>query len=194
MIKNAANWLNYLPLSIVVISAILFSNSLFAQDRKVQSKAYNAMLKTLLSHSVSEISVQQLSGQVNDVLLVDAREQKEYAVSHLNHSVWVGYDNLDLTPLSNVPKNKPIVVYCSVGYRSEKVAEKLIKQGFTNVKNLYGGIFEWKNQDKTIMNEKGETDQVHAFSKTWGVWLKKGRKSIIDSNSYLKTKRLMAKT
>jgi rhodanese-related sulfurtransferase len=164
------------PLSILTILALFFTLTMQGQDRRVNTTLYNAMLKTLLSHSVTEISVQQLTAQISDVLLVDAREQKEFTVSHISQSVWVGYDKLDLSPLANVPKNKPIVVYCSVGYRSEKVAEKLIAQGFTNVKNLYGGIFEWKNQDKPVVNEQGETNQVHAFSKAWGVWLKKGQK------------------
>jgi rhodanese-related sulfurtransferase len=165
-----------IPLSILTILALFLTLNVNGQDRRINNKMYNAMLKTLLSHSVPEISVQQLTAQIGDVLLVDAREQKEYTVSHIQQSLWVGYDKLDLSPLTNVPKNKPIVVYCSVGYRSEKVAEKLIAQGFTNVKNLYGGIFEWKNQDKTVVNETGETNQVHAFSKAWGVWLRKGQK------------------
>ncbi|MCU0340013.1 MAG: rhodanese-like domain-containing protein [Spirosomaceae bacterium] len=141
---------------------------------RVESGAYNTLLKTLLSHSVPEIGVKE--AVIAQAVFVDAREQREYEVSHLQNALWVGYDRLDLTPLQKLPKNQPIVVYCSVGYRSEKVTEKLIKQGFTNVKNLYGGIFEWKNQGQAVVNAQGTTEQVHAYSKTWGVWLKKGKK------------------
>ncbi len=147
-----------------------------AQSPKVSSGPYNLLLRTLLSHSVPEVDVQQLAHTKEKIVWVDAREKREYEVSHLPNSVWVGYDQLDLSPLTHTPKNQPIVVYCSVGYRSEKVTEKLIKQGFTNVKNLYGGIFEWKNQGGEVVNEKGKTDDVHAYSKTWGVWLTKGNK------------------
>ena len=77
----------------MTILALFFTLNVQGQDRRVQSKMYNAMLKTLLSHTVPEISVQQLTAQTEAILLVDAREQKEYAVSHIRQSVWVGYDN-----------------------------------------------------------------------------------------------------
>lgn len=147
-----------------------------AQHIQVENTAYQLLLKTLLSHSVPEMSVNELTKKNNTVLLLDAREPKEYQISHLKDAKLVGYEKLDLSYLKNTPKNQPIVVYCSVGYRSEKVAEKLLQQGFTNVHNLYGGIFEWKNQNQVLVNEKGITDEVHAYDKTWGIWLKKGKK------------------
>lgn len=147
-----------------------------AQRIQVENTAYQLLLKTLLSHSVPEMSVNELTKKNNTVLLLDAREPKEYQISHLKDAKLVGYEKLDSSYLKNIPKNQPIVVYCSVGYRSEKVAEKLLQQGFTNVHNLYGGIFEWKNQSQVLVNDKGVTDEVHAYDKTWGIWLKKGKK------------------
>jgi rhodanese-related sulfurtransferase len=159
-------------------SMIFFGNTQ-AQTAKVSSKSYQLLLKTLLAHSVPEISVTDVPvfiKQKENVILLDAREKREYEVSHLKNAIWVGYDQLDLTALSNTPKHQPILVYCSVGYRSEKVAEKLIKQGFNNVQNIYGGIFEWKNQGHEVITTQGKTDEVHAYNKTWGVWLNKGKK------------------
>jgi rhodanese-related sulfurtransferase len=148
-----------------------------AQSRRVESTSYDLLLKTLLSHSVPEVNVAELAQSLpQNIIWVDAREKREYEVSHFPNAVWVGYDHLELTPLDKFPKNQPIIVYCSVGYRSEKVAEKLLKQGFTNVKNLYGGLFEWKNQGHNVVNKKGTTEEVHAYNKVWGVWLNKGKK------------------
>ena len=80
--------------------------------------------------------------------------------------------------ITSLPKNTPIVIYCSVGYRSEKVTEKLIENGFTNVKNLYGGIFEWVNEENLIVDQKNnKTDKIHPFNNDWGKWLTKGIKS-----------------
>ncbi|MBL4707728.1 MAG: rhodanese-like domain-containing protein [Flavobacteriales bacterium] len=159
----------------LLLTLVMFSiSSLSAQV--VNSKAYHVMLQALLSHSVTEVSVTELDSSSN-ILFVDARELKEYRVSHIKDAVFVGYDNLDLSPLDTVDKKTKIIVYCSVGYRSEKVSEKLLKKGFEDVSNLYGGIFEWKNQEKTVVNSKNEpTEKVHAFSKIWGIWLKKGKK------------------
>jgi predicted sulfurtransferase len=62
-----------------------------------------------------------------------------------------------------------------VGYRSEKVGEKLQELGFQNVKNLYGGIFQWKNEGFEVENSLSmPTDSVHTYNKRWSKWLLKG--------------------
>ena len=143
---------------------------------QVQNGAYSAMLKTLLGHTVTETSVKDVQASPN-ALLLDARTSAEYKVSHLKNSVFVGFNDFDLGRLpQNTPKDQPIIVYCSVGYRSEKVSEQLQKAGYTNVKNLVGGIFEWKNAGGKVYNNAGETENVHAYNRTWGIWLQKGKK------------------
>ena len=142
----------------------------------VKSKSYQLLLKKLLKHDVPEISVDSLNKKNDSVLLVDAREKEEYNVSHLKNAKWVGYKTFILDSLQNVDKTKPIIVYCSVGYRSEKITEKLLEAGFTNVQNLYGGIFEWKNKKLDVYNDSGLTNNVHPYNKTWGLWLKTGNK------------------
>jgi len=134
------------------------------------------MLQGLLDHSVDEMSVVQMDTLPNHVILIDARAKKEYDVSHIQHARWVGFDDFELSRVKDLPKEKPVLVYCSVGYRSEKVAEKLKEAGFQHVHNLYGGIFEWKNQGNPVYNASGITDSVHAYDKFWGVWLKAGKK------------------
>ena len=143
---------------------------------QVQSSAYDLTLKTLLSHSVPEVSVSQLKKMTN-VMLLDAREQNEFQVSHIRGAQYVGYDQFEIKKLQPINKRQKIVVYCSVGYRSEKISEKLKEAGFLDVYNLYGGIFEWVNQDNEVVNEKGDvTKNIHAYNKAWGVWLNKGVK------------------
>jgi len=165
----------------VFIILIICMFPFFSASAQVQSSAYNLTLKTLLSHSVTEVTVPQLKA-MNDALLLDAREWNEYQVSHLKNATFVGYDQFDMNKLELINKNQKIVVYCSVGYRSEKIAEKLKQAGYTNVSNLYGGIFEWVNQGNEVVDEKGSrTKNIHAYSKTWGVWLNKGVK-VYDSN------------
>ena len=144
---------------------------------QVKGAAYGAMLGGLLAHSVPELSVSDLYGQDMDgMALLDARERNEYEVSHLKGARWVGYKAFDPTSLRDLPRSARIVVYCSVGYRSEKVAEKLLAAGFTDVHNLYGGLFEWVNQGHSVVDAKGATRRVHAYDRTWGVWLNKGEK------------------
>lgn len=163
---------------LLILMVILCNFALKSQDL-VGSTAYSLVLKGLLSKKVPHLDVATLKTDLDsNTIFVDAREKKEYDVSHLKNAVHVGYDSLNLAPLENIDKLQPIIVYCSVGYRSEKVTQKLIVKGYTNVKNLYGGLFEWVNQDGMVVNNQNQlTDSVHAFSSAWGIWLKKGNKT-----------------
>ena len=144
-------------------------------------QAQNTIAKSIEkynSNSVSYIHVKDLQNTENIVLL-DARKKEEYNISHLKNAIWVGYETYEQKYVSSkFPyKNVPIIVYCSIGVRSEDIGEKLKKAGYTNVKNLYGGIFDWKNKKGTIYNNKGvKTDSIHAFSKQWGKLITNGIK------------------
>lgn len=148
----------------------------FGAAAQVQSGAYNVVLKTLLSHSVPEVSVNELK-ETKNIVLLDSREKDEFQVSHIANAIYVGYSDFDLKELDRYEKSEKIIVYCSVGYRSEKIAEKLINAGFSDVRNLYGGIFEWVNQGRPIVDSANQsTENIHPYSKTWGIWLTKGSK------------------
>jgi rhodanese-related sulfurtransferase len=163
-------------LSLLILSFAL-SSCLAAQEASVKSSSFGLMLKTLLSHTVPEVDVPEAAAKPANTVFLDARERKEYEVSHIAGARFVGYDHFSLDTVDDLPKTTPIVVYCSVGYRSEKISEQLITAGFQNVSNLYGGIFEWKNQGHTVVNPAGDTtDDVHAYNRTWGIWLKNGKK------------------
>ena len=113
----------------------------------VASEAFDKKLERLLRFSVPVISVDQLKEHLNDYILLDARELEEYNTSHITGATWIGYDNPDFSVLDDLPKNKNVVVYCSVGYRSEKMGEKIKDAGFSKVYKLYGSIFEWVIKD-----------------------------------------------
>lgn len=164
-------------ISKIILLLLALSLSAYTLFGQVKSGAYRVMLQGLLSHSVPEVSVQDIAPRLQNLVLLDAREPREYEVSHVESAIPVGYDHFKVENISaQVSKDQPIVVYCSVGYRSEKVTEKLKKAGFTQVSNLYGGIFEWVNQGHPVVNESGITNDVHAYNRSWGIWLKKGHK------------------
>ena len=141
-----------------------------------QQADFDAMLTDLLSHSVKEVKAKDILYQ-KDVIYLDAREKKEYEVSHIPDATWIGYATFKKKHVDGLPKDKTIVVYCSVGYRSEKIAEKLEKMGFQNVANLYGGIFDWKHAGGKVVNSKEEdTEKIHTFNQEWSQWLYKGIK------------------
>lgn len=117
--------------------------------------------------------------KMDSIVFLDAREIEEYEVSHLKNAVWVGYDTFDAEIVKDsIPDTSTsIVVYCSIGVRSEDIGEKLQKLGYSNIQNLYGGIFKWKNLGYPVFDSIGnETEKVHAYSKLWGKLLTKGEK------------------
>jgi rhodanese-related sulfurtransferase len=159
---------------ISLLFLVILANSMI-RAQSVDSTPYNLMLKALLTHSVNEINVDKAS-ELEDVIFIDAREKNEYEVSHIKDAIWVGYNNQDLKPIKKIDKQATIIVYCSVGYRSEKTAEKLNQKGYKDVYNLYGGIFEWKNKNLPIYQNNSQTEKIHAYNKVWGVWISKGEK------------------
>ena len=135
-------------------------------------------LQLLNNESVPYIQVSEAFS--NDSLVyLDTRNRDEYEVSHLEHAVWVGYKDFDPQRIQDsiADLSTPIVVYCSVGVRSEDIGEKLQEQGYKNIHNLYGGIFKWKNSGVPVFDSEGrETNKVHAYNRLWGKLLTKGEK------------------
>ncbi len=150
-------------------------HSVFAQ------KTIDELLNQYNTRSIPYISAEELRmHQLNDkVVILDTREPAEFKISHLAGAKLIGFNYFSMDKISEEITNKetPIVVYCSLGIRSEEIGEKLKQAGFTNIKNLYGGIFEWKNKEFPIVNNtETKTDSLHTFSKAWSKWLYKGIK------------------
>jgi rhodanese-related sulfurtransferase len=119
----------------------------------VTGKAYDLLLSTLLSHSVPEISVDSLA--TGHFHILDARSYREFEVSHIPGAYWAGYEDFSLDRLAGLDTKAPVAVYCSVGYRSERIAEQLHRRGYDNVVNVYGGIFEWVNTEHAVETNDG---------------------------------------
>jgi rhodanese-related sulfurtransferase len=142
-----------------------------------QTKDYKKKLESLYNHTVPLIKTEELAPRINEknLVILDIRSEEEYQVSRIKGARQINYDDFSSEDVDNIPKNSEVVVYCSVGYRSEKVGEKLQELGFQNVKNLYGGIFQWKNEGFEVENSLSmPTDSVHTYNKRWSKWLLKG--------------------
>jgi rhodanese-related sulfurtransferase len=104
-------------------------------------------------------------------LILDARSAPEYAVSHLRDAVWINPARPSLHPLRGLSKDAPIVVYGSVGYRGARVAYWLASQGYSNVQNLSGGLFQWADQGRPVFRDGRPATEVHPYSQRWGLLL-----------------------
>jgi rhodanese-related sulfurtransferase len=77
------------------------------------------------------------------VFLLDVRTPGEYMQIRLAGSHLIPIDQL-LNRLGELPKDRPILVYCAVGSRSAQVSGYLARQGYPEVYNLNGGISAWQ--------------------------------------------------
>lgn len=161
---------------IIVSSFIIFLVSLSATGQT----NFDKKLKSLYKNTVPLIQSETLSTKIEkgeNMLILDTRSFKEFQVSHLPNALFIDYNDFDSEKVKAVNRRTKIIVYCSVGYRSERIGEKLIKMGFSDVQNLYGGIFDWVNNNHAVVNQSGlKTDSVHTYSKDWSRWLQRGVK------------------
>ncbi|KAB1067531.1 rhodanese-like domain-containing protein [Tamlana haliotis] len=157
--------------NLILFILFLSATASFAQ------KPLDKLLKKHNKESVPYIKASELQNTSSEVIYLDTRAPHEYAVSHLKDAILVGYNNFSMDSIKKIIPNKTseIVVYCTLGMRSEAIGEKLKKAGYTHVKNLYGGIITWKNNDFPVYNRNNkQTDSVHTYSKSWRKWLKNG--------------------
>lgn len=142
---------------------------------EVERTAFDEELSHLLSFSVPVMGVAELQERKEEMVVLDAREREEFEVSHIPGARFIGYNKFNPKQLKDIPKDSPIVLYCSVGYRSEKIGERLQKMGYTNVHNLYGSIFEWANQDFPLEDKEGQaTKKIHTYNRNWSQWVEDG--------------------
>ena len=87
-------------------------------------------------------------------LLVDVREESEYAKDHLPGAIHLGKGVIERDIEERVPElNKEMILYCGGGYRSALAADNLQKMGYTNVISMDGGIRGWREKGYPLTNK-----------------------------------------
>jgi rhodanese-related sulfurtransferase len=99
---------------------------------------------------VREVSIEDTKARLDrgdKFVLVDVREESEYAKDHLPGAIHLGKGVIERDIEESVPElNTPIVLYCGGGYRSALAADNLQKMGYTNVLSMDGGIRGWREK------------------------------------------------
>jgi len=99
---------------------------------------------------IHETNVDEIKAKLDrgeKFLLVDVREESEYAKDHLPGATHLGKGIIERDIEERVPHPKtPIVLYCGGGYRSALAADNLQKMGYTNVLSMDGGIRGWRQK------------------------------------------------
>jgi rhodanese-related sulfurtransferase len=99
---------------------------------------------------VREVSIEDTKARLDGgdkFVLVDVREESEYAKDHLPGAIHLGKGVIERDIEESVPElNTPIVLYCGGGYRSALAADNLQKMGYTSVLSMDGGIRGWREK------------------------------------------------
>ena len=112
---------------------------------------------------VREIGVRELQQrQWRELVLVDVRSPEEIAVSFIPGAITKKEFEGNLTRY----RDTTVVVYCTIGYRSGKYAQKLQQQGI-EVFNLSGSLLAWSHIEGKLINATGTTKQIHVFDRQW---------------------------
>jgi rhodanese-related sulfurtransferase len=86
------------------------------------------------------------------VLLVDVREESEYAKDHLPGAIHLGKGVIERDIEARVPElNTEMILYCGGGFRSALAADNLQKMGYTNVISMDGGIRDWREKNYPLV-------------------------------------------
>jgi sodium/bile acid cotransporter 7 len=102
--------------------------------------------------------------QEGKALFIDVREEKEQQESMLPGAV------TEKQFLKNPEKyrDRTLIGYCTISYRSGKLAEKLNAQGITLL-NLKGGLLAWVHAGGKVYDQSGETKRIHVYGKKWNL-------------------------
>ena len=110
---------------LTIATVLILASQLFAATRDISSRE----AKTLLAKN-------------NSIYLLDVRTPQEFNQARLSGAVLIPINEFERR-ISEVPRNKPILVYCAVGSRSKPVADLLTQRGYKEVYHMADGIVGW---------------------------------------------------
>jgi rhodanese-related sulfurtransferase len=157
----------------ILASAIHVRAQTPSRAEKLEGKLRVAIIKATKDLKTPIIKAAELKAILEDsnLVLIDVRKPREQEVSMLPHA-------LTTTGFAEkfrhgIPKEKRLVVYCTIGYRSGKYAEELAKQGI-KAENLEGGVLAWsfaggKFLVRDAKGEWSETNRIHVYDPEWNI-------------------------
>jgi rhodanese-related sulfurtransferase len=103
-----------------------------------------------VARNLSSQEAYAMVGQRGDLFLLDVRTPGEYQQARLDGARLIPIDQF-AKRLAEVPKDRPVLVYCAVGSRSAQVVNYLARQGYSEIYNLSGGIYAWAQKGLPVL-------------------------------------------
>jgi rhodanese-related sulfurtransferase len=106
---------------------------------------------------VRETNVTEVKKRIDrgdTLILVDVREESEYAKDHLPGAIHLGKGVIERDIEARVPDlSAEMILYCGGGFRSALAADNLQKMGYTNVVSMDGGIRDWREKEYPLVKD-----------------------------------------
>eukprot|EP00730_Choanoeca_flexa_P012120 TRINITY_DN3350_c0_g1_i1.p1 TRINITY_DN3350_c0_g1~~TRINITY_DN3350_c0_g1_i1.p1 ORF type:complete len:149 (+),score=14.19 TRINITY_DN3350_c0_g1_i1:41-487(+) len=134
--------------------------------------------------------VQQLTtealAECKDAIIFDVRPPSEFEISHTDGAHRVDMNDAAkaavILQTQDYQPGRPVVAYCSVGYRSSVLAQSLVDSGAVHaddVYNLNGSLFQWATEDRPMIDGRGETAiKVHPYNWLFGMLLPAEKRAV----------------
>ena len=110
---------------------------------------------------IKEISIDEVKQRLDrgeQFLLVDVREESEFAKDHLPGAIHLGKGVIERDIEGRVPDfNTPLVLYCGGGFRSAMAADNLQKMGYSNVLSMDSGVRGWREKNFPMIREESHS-------------------------------------
>ena len=149
-----------------------------AACQRIQGESLDAVVEAVSrAHPVGEIAgaalEDSLTARAERYVLFDVRPGTEFEVGHLNAAIRVDPDidgDQFLAHHRKTVEGKTAVFYCSVGYRSSILVERILEATRDSMQllNLQGGIFKWYNEGRAVYDSTGVSERVHPYNVFWG--------------------------
>jgi len=126
--------------------SLLFIGFLLTNCNGQTEKKYESIAPTAFAHKIKATTNAQI---------IDVRSPEEFAGQHIENAKNINWNGNDFDgKVSEYDKTKPVFVYCMIGGRSKKAAEKLQELGFKTIYELQGGIMKWNAAGLSIPSDK----------------------------------------
>jgi phage shock protein E len=149
---------------LIIFSAFMFSCSgknsqtsgqagADSSNKESSSSQDNAVQSSQIKNEIKNVGVDEVFSMLkekNKYFLLDVRTKEEYDAGFIENSVLIPVSELEKR-LSEIPADKPVIVYCKSGNRSAQAAGILVKNNFNSVYNMLGGITEWVKKGYPLM-------------------------------------------
>jgi rhodanese-related sulfurtransferase len=129
-----------------ILIALLFFNISLAGCKTQESKPASIT-------NITADEVYKLLSSNKDHFILDVRSKEEFDSGHIEGAYLVPVSELE-NRLTELPRDKPIIVYCRSGSRSTSAANILLEKGFKEIFNMTGGITDWQSKGFPVIVEK----------------------------------------